>query len=155
MDENIIGTKTVFGAIIPQSEVDFSSIYNLALRNCPPSTGDLITFTGIVRDSSIKSDKQVVSLDIEGWEQGSPIMQKIAEEIAEKYNLTLTYLIHLTGSFQIGDALVIVVLGSEHREEAFAALPDIINRYKHEAPVWKKEIYDDGSSKWITTAKPE
>ncbi len=116
--------------------------------------GAFTSFIGVLRESSDKTNKKVVQMDVEAWpERASDTMNKIAEEIGMKYQLIGMRLIHFECIIGLGEPIVLVAISSEHRKEAFAALEDVILRYKQESPVWKKEIYDDGSSNWITTAK--
>ena len=116
--------------------------------------GAFTSFIGILRESSDKTEKKVVQMEVEAWpEKASDTMNKIAEEIGVKYQLIGMRLIHFEGMIELGEPMVLVAISSEHRKEAFAALEEVILRYKQESPVWKKEIYDDGSSNWITTAK--
>ena len=116
--------------------------------------GAFTSFIGVLRESSDDSEKEVVQMEVEAWpEKASDTMNKIAEEIGMKYKLMGIRLIHFEGIIELGEPIVLVAISSEHRKEAFAALEEVILRYKQESPVWKKEIYDDGSSNWITTAK--
>ncbi len=116
-------------------------------------SGAITTFSGIVRDVSDKESKKVVSMEVEAWpEKGKESMQKIAVRIGERYNLLGMRIIHFTGDLKIGDLIVLIVISSVHRKEAFIAMEEAINAYKNESPVWKKEIYEDGTGNWITTA---
>ena len=72
--------------------------------------------------------------------------------LGKKHGLLGLRIVHITGYLAIGDPIVYVVISSIHRKEAFGALEDIIHAYKNESPVWKKEIYSDGSEKWIRTS---
>ncbi len=147
--------KIIWGDILPKGSIRFEELYSDGLKNIGPNTGDLVSFVGIVRASSIYENKKVVALEVEGWEEGREIMQGIAKQTFENYHLTLTYIVHLIGRINVGEPIVYVLLGSEHREAAFKALDFIVHLYKKEAPVWKKEIYEDGSGKWIYTHKEE
>ena len=153
MHEKQENTKVIWGSILPAGALSFEEIYQTALKNAPPETGDLVSFVGIVRQTSIHEKKKVIGLEVEGWEEGKKIMNDIALKTYESYDLTLSYIIHLTGYIRVGKPIVYVVLGSEHRNSAFDALRYAVELYKKEAPVWKKEIYDDGSGKWISTRK--
>ncbi len=153
-ETRISNGQVIFGGIGMEKDFSFSELYDLAMTNAPPNTGDLITFTGVVRKTSSEYPKIVTHLIVEAWDEGAFIMENIARQIYEKYSLTLCYIYHLTGTLGIGDPIVYVVLGSEHRKEGFEALKEIIELYKKEAPVWKKEVYSDGSEKWISTTIP-
>lgn len=117
--------------------------------------GAITTFTGIVREISDVDDKKVVEIEIEAWEdRADESMSNIASRIGIAYELIGVRIVHLEGRIKLGQPIVIVALASIHRKEAFDALEEIIHAYKNESPVWKKEIYEDGSSKWITTSQP-
>ncbi|MDH5647757.1 MAG: molybdenum cofactor biosynthesis protein MoaE, partial [Candidatus Heimdallarchaeota archaeon] len=95
----------------------------------------------------------VVALEVEAWEErANDTMQEIAKKILNNHNLINIGIVHLTGYLNIGDPIVYIVIKSIHRKEAFVALEEAILAYKQGSPVWKKEIYADGSSNWITTA---
>ncbi len=116
--------------------------------------GAITTFSGIVREISDTEEKRVVQIEIEAWEEkADESMKLIAEEIGKQFNLLGVRIVHMEGVIKLGEPIVYVVLASIHRKEAFEALEEIIIAYKNKSPVWKKEIYEDGSSNWITSAK--
>jgi molybdopterin synthase catalytic subunit len=116
--------------------------------------GAITTFTGIVREISDVEEKRVIEIEVESWEgKADESMKKIAMQIGKKYELVGVRIVHLEGNIKLGEPIVLIVLASIHRKEAFQALEEIIQAYKNQSPVWKKEIYEDGSSNWITTAK--
>jgi molybdopterin synthase catalytic subunit len=51
---------------------------------------------------------------------------------------------------QVGEISVLVAVGCPHRSEAFEACQYAIDTLKHNAPIWKKEIWQDGSSRWVS-----
>jgi molybdopterin synthase catalytic subunit len=56
---------------------------------------------------------------------------------------------HRVGTLQIGDAAVAVVVGSAHRDEAFAACRYVIEELKRRVPIWKREVFADGRVEWV------
>ena len=56
---------------------------------------------------------------------------------------------HRVGRLQIGEISVLVAVGCPHRAEAFDACRYAIDTLKHNAPIWKKEHWADGSSNWV------
>jgi molybdopterin synthase catalytic subunit len=118
--------------------------------------GAITTFTGIVREISDVEEKKVVEIEIEAWEEKADnSMNTIAERIGTSHKLLGVRIVHIEGNIKLGEPIVFIALASIHRKEAFEALEEIIHAYKNESPVWKKEVYLDGSSKWITTAKTD
>jgi len=55
---------------------------------------------------------------------------------------------HRTGRVDIGEASVVIAVSSAHRAEAFEACRYAIERLKQVAPIWKKEVYEDGEI-WV------
>lgn len=111
-----------------------------------PEAGAIVLFSGEVRTDSTK---EVLYLD---YEVHKPLAEKMIHDIlleAGKYwNLKIALCIHRSGRVNISGAAVIVITASRHRKEAYEANQYIINRVKHEAPIWKREYFADGSSEW-------
>ena len=60
-----------------------------------------------------------------------------------------------TGKLTVGEISVLVAIGSPHRSEAFAACQYAIDTLKHNAPIWKKEHWKDGSTSWVSISACE
>lgn len=77
------------------------------------------------------------------------VFAKSAEKAILHYGPKIRiYVAHAKGRLNVGDFAVIVAVGTPHRDQAFRACRDVIEAVKHEAPIWKKEHYIDGSSEW-------
>ena len=95
--------------------------------------------------------RKIESLVIESYERhANAILQKIAEETRKKYALTKILIVHALGSFSAGEPVVLVLVASSRRKQGFDALKDAVERYKKEPALFKKEVYGDGSSSWIS-----
>ena len=112
-----------------------------------PGAGAVVLFSGEVRDSN--HGRAVAYLE---YEAHGPLAEKmIAEVLLEartKWELQVAVARHRTGRVAVGDTAVVVITASAHRSEAYAANRYIIDRIKHEAPIWKCEHYADGSHEW-------
>jgi len=79
------------------------------------------------------------------------VFQQIANQIRHTWSdVTHVVIHHRTGRLQIGEISVIVAVGCPHRSEAFAACKYAIDTLKHNAPIWKKEHWADGSTSWVS-----
>lgn len=112
------------------------------------SAGALVTFEGWVRDHN--EGREVVSLDYEVYRplaiaEGTRIIQEVSARVGVRRVLA----VHREGSLSLGGCAVWVGVISAHREEAFVACREIIDRIKVELPIWKKEHYVDGDSGWV------
>ena len=116
--------------------------------------GAIFSFTGIVRESSIHSKKKVKQIEIEIWEdKASESLIEIANKIKVQFDLIDIRIWHAYGILELGENLVHVVVASKHRDNGLDAIKESINEYKKLAPVWKKEIFEDGSFEWISGKK--
>jgi molybdopterin synthase catalytic subunit len=109
--------------------------------------GAVIVFRGVARKHS--RGRSVVHLEYEAYpEMAEKTMAQIGDEIQVKWPVSKVAIVHRTGVLEIGQASVIIALSSPHRAEAFAACQYAIDRLKQIVPIWKKEVWDDGSQ-WI------
>jgi molybdopterin synthase catalytic subunit len=79
------------------------------------------------------------------------IFRQISDQIRQQWPDTNRIVIHhRVGSLEIGEISVLIAIGCPHRGEAFAACRYAIDTLKHQAPIWKKEHWFDGSSTWVS-----
>lgn len=112
-----------------------------------PGAGAIVTFVGTVRDQA--RGKRVQYLEYEAYtEAAEEAFAQIADEIAQRWPVLGVAIHHRTGRVEIGEASVVIAVSSAHRAEAFEACRYAIERLKQVAPIWKKEVYEDGEV-WI------
>ncbi len=112
-----------------------------------PECGGLVTFSGIVRRKG--AIPNVVRLEYEAYEaMAVRILTQIADEIEGEVSGTEVAIHHRMGALFVGDVAVVVAAAAPHRAEAFTACRSAIDRLKHRAPIWKKEIGEEGEI-WI------
>jgi molybdopterin synthase catalytic subunit len=112
-----------------------------------PGAGAQVIFSGTVRNNN--NNKAVNYLEYEAHVQmASGMIHSIIIEASEKWSLTHAMAIHRIGRVGIGESAVIVITSSAHREEAYLANQYIIDKIKHDVPVWKCEYYVDGTKQW-------
>jgi molybdopterin synthase catalytic subunit len=117
------------------------------LSRAEPEDGALCVFTGVVRNHN--DGKKVLYLEYEGYEEMVvSIFDEIALEAKRRFGVTGVRIVHRLGRMEIGETSVVVAVSSPHRKEAFEACRFAIDTLKHQAPIWKKEYYADGSS-WL------
>lgn len=72
------------------------------------------------------------------------LMDAMARETAEKYDGRAVRMMHANGPVGLGEASVVIQVATPHRGEAFSACRYLIDRLKHELPIWKHEIWEHG-----------
>jgi molybdopterin synthase catalytic subunit/molybdopterin converting factor small subunit len=109
--------------------------------------GAIATFTGTTRVHS--RGRKVLHLDYEAYPgMAETVMERIAAELASKYDLCEIAITHRVGRLGIGETSVAIAVSAPHREHALAACKEAIDTLKERVPVWKKEVYE-GGEEWI------
>ncbi|MDB9527053.1 molybdenum cofactor biosynthesis protein MoaE [Oscillatoria sp. CS-180] len=123
------------------------AVYELADDSC---NGAIVVMSGMVRDNT---DGRTVSyLEYQAYEpMAIEVFKQIAAQIRQQWtDITRVVIHHRTGKLTVGEISVLVAVGCPHRGEAFAACQYAIDTLKHNAPIWKKEHWQDGSSTWVS-----
>lgn len=124
--------------------IDFNQMYQSARSE---DAGAVVIFSGEVRN--INNGKSVAKLEYEAYRpMADNGIQKILAEAITKFSLNRAVCIHRIGLLNISECAVVVVTSAPHRDMAYQANIYIIDRVKHEVPIWKKEFYEDGSYEW-------
>lgn len=119
----------------------------LLARAHHPGAGAVVLFSGEVRDNN--RGRAVAFLEYEAYAPlASGMIAEILATAKERWSLKVAVAQHRVGEVAIGDTAVVVITASAHRGEAYAANRYIIDRIKHEAPIWKCEHYADGTKEW-------
>lgn len=120
----------------------------LLLPSLSPQTGACVSFVGVVRDKNKGKpvDYMVYTAQKSMCEK---LMRESAEEAFEKYELTRLLCVHRLGQVNISEPSVVVLTESVHRQAAYDANRDLIEKFKFLFPIWKEEFYRDGSSAWV------
>jgi molybdopterin synthase catalytic subunit len=109
--------------------------------------GAMLTFYDRVREEGM-AKKKVVAVDYETDTEMSQIaLNEMLKEYDEKKLIRLNVL-HSLGKVPGGEICFVVILETEHRNEAFATLPGFINDFKTRIPIFGKEIFEDDSYMW-------
>jgi molybdopterin synthase catalytic subunit len=114
-----------------------------------PANGAVVVMSGTVRSQT--DGRNVLYLEYQAYEpMALKVFEHIAAEVQQQWPMvTRTVIHHRTGKLEIGEISVLVAVGCPHRAEAFAACRYAIDTLKHNAPIWKKEHWQDGSSSWV------
>ena len=122
-------------------------LVELISRAHHPKAGAVVLFSGEVRDSN--AGKQVAYLEYEVHiSMASKMIASILKEAEARWSLNIAIAQHRTGKLEVGESAVVVITSSAHRREAYMANRFIIDKIKHEAPIWKCEYFADGTKEW-------
>jgi molybdopterin synthase catalytic subunit len=115
-----------------------------------PANGAVVIMSGMVRNNT--AGRAVRYLDYQAYEpMALRVFQQIAAQIRQQWSaVTHVVIQHRIGKLEVGEISVLVAVGCPHRAEAFAACQFAIDTLKHNAPIWKKEVWQDGASSWVS-----
>ena len=111
------------------------------------ANGAVVTFLGTTRDNF--DGKRVLTLEYEAFdEMAIKKLEEVRQELLAEFGLDEIAIGHRIGTVGIGEISLVVAVGSPHRKEGFYACHKAVDRIKEVVPIWKKEIYQDGS-RWV------
>jgi molybdopterin synthase catalytic subunit len=116
--------------------------------------GAITLFIGVVRGETLKG-KEVKKLVLEAYEEkANETLANICSDLKKKQGIVDVQIHHLLGEFEVGEEIVYVLIAGDHRKNVFPVLEEAVERYKKEAPIFKKEYVTNGKGKtkayWIT-----
>lgn len=101
--------------------------------------GAITLFIGVVRGETLEGEN-VQKLTLEAYEEkANEVLTKICDDLSKKQGIVDVQIHHLLGEFNVGEDLVYVLVAGSHRNDVFPVLREAVERYKNEAPVFKKE----------------
>ena len=121
--------------------IDVQAVADVVRRD---AAGAVIVFEGVTRNHH--DGKQVVRLEYEAYlGMAESELETIAAELLERWPEARVAMVHRTGIVSLGEASVVIAVSSPHRDGAYAASRFAIDTLKASVPIWKKEVYSDGS----------
>ena len=132
---------------IGQEDFDVSD-HIAQLRAGDGGVGAVVTFLGTVRDR--QGDRHgISSLELEhypGMTEAS--IEAMIDQAFQRFDIRNARVLHRVGLLQPLDQIVLVLVASAHRGEAFQACEFLMDYLKTQAPFWKKETTAEGA-RWV------
>jgi molybdopterin synthase catalytic subunit len=109
------------------------------------ASGAVVTFVGRVRDHD--GGRAVVELEYSAHPSAQQVLEDIAAKLGqEALGLSVA---HRVGTLRIGDVALVAVVATAHRAEAFDVCARLVEEVKHTLPVWKRQLFADGTDEWV------
>ena len=110
--------------------------------------GGGVVVPGTVRDHH--AGRRVQHLAFEAYEaMALAQLAAIAADLVAKFAVDRVVMVHRTGRVAIGEPCVVVGVCAAHRDAAFLACREGIDRLKAEVAIWKRETFE-GGEEWVT-----
>jgi len=139
-------------AIVHLAEITEAPINTEAVKALvsDSTTGAVVLFSGDVRDHD--HGRAVLSLTYEAHPTSQTVLETVVNDFAAKSNITAIAAVHRVGEIPIGEAALVVAVGSSHRGDAFAEAGALVDAIKEKLPVWKHQFFADGTDEWVNCA---
>ena len=133
---------------ITQKSIDVQKVIDTASSL---GAGAVNVFIGTVRNTA--HGKNVLWLEYEAYESMAVAeIKKIIDDASHRWPMLGWAVCHRIGTLKPGEVSVVVAVSTPHRADSFAACEYIMDTIKEKAPIWKKEVFEDGQE-WIS-ARP-
>jgi molybdopterin synthase catalytic subunit len=106
----------------------------------------VVSFAGVVRDHD--DGRGVLELEYGGHPTAERILAEVAAEIAVDPAVYAVAVSHRIGRLEIGDVALAAAV-STHRADAFAACARLVGEVKARLPIWKRQVFADGTEEWV------
>ena len=117
------------------------------MKATSPRIGGITVFTGTARDFS--RGRLVEKISFEHFSgMAEKRLAKIRLEAKGQFDIIEVLIIHRIGEVTTGENIVLVMVGAEHRSDAFEACRWCIDELKRSTPIWKKEFTPEGEV-WV------
>ncbi|MBT4585113.1 MAG: molybdenum cofactor biosynthesis protein MoaE [Phycisphaerae bacterium] len=124
-------------------EVDVPKHSQLPAIGC----GGECIFVGRTRPEHNKQHGDLTELSYDCYKtMAQSQLEKLAEEAVARFSVRAIQICHSTGSVQVDKASVVIAVGSDHRDDAFLACRFLIDLLKLQVPIWKQEVWSDGTT---------
>lgn len=113
-------------------------------------SGAVVTFSGEVRNHD--GGKDVATLTYEIHPSAQEVLASIVSEVSARFAVNDIAVAHRYGDIAIGECAFAVAVSADHREAAFNACSALVNTVKEKLPIWKHQVFTDGSDQWVNFA---
>ena len=124
---------------------DAISVDEVVSRLADPAVGAMVTFVGVVRGST--DGRETLYLEYEAYpEMAVKTLDQVGREVQQRWpEVRQVAIVHRAGRLEVGETAIVIVLSAAHRRQTFDALHYAIDRIKEIVPIWKREVWADGT----------
>lgn len=144
------GGRPPAGALLSEVTEEPVRVAELARMVRDPGAGAVATFDGAVRDHD--SGRAVAGIMYSAHPSAGEVLATIARDVGTRQGLRALAVVHRVGELGVGDTALGVAVSAEHRDEAFEAVRDVVEQVKSRLPVWKQQVFADGTRQWSANA---
>ena len=114
------------------------------------AAGATVTFSGVVRNHD--DGRSVTELEYQVHPSAAAVVGEVAADVAGQDGVVAVAVTHRYGALGVGDVALVASVSAAHRGVAFRACSDLVDEVKRRLPVWKRQVFGDGSDEWVGSA---
>ncbi|WP_435006886.1 molybdenum cofactor biosynthesis protein MoaE [Tundrisphaera lichenicola] len=115
--------------------------------------GAVCSFLGTVREMT--GERRTASLDYEAYpEMALKTLGELEAQARRRWPVIELAIVHRLGHLELGEISVAVAVSCPHRDQSFEACRWLIDTLKEVVPIWKKEVWADGTEEWVHPGSP-
>jgi len=143
-----VSEASVLRAAVSQSPLDVAE--HAALVGSA-AAGAVVTFAGVVRDHD--HGRPVRGLEYSGHPTAARVLAEAAAKVAASapHGVRALAVSHRVGPLAVGDVALACAVAADHRAEAFAVCAELVDQVKRVLPVWKHQVFTDGTAEWVNS----
>jgi molybdopterin synthase catalytic subunit len=112
------------------------------------AAGAVVGFVGAIRDHD--HGRAVVELEYSAHPSAADVLAVVVAEVAAQSAGTRAIAAsHRIGTLRIGEAALVAAVSADHRQAAFATCALLVDTIKERLPVWKRQVFADGTDEWV------
>lgn len=112
-----------------------------------PSGGATVSFCGIVRDHD--HGRAVLELEYQAHPSAADVLAAVAGEFGAEPEVLAIAVSHRVGVLGVGDVALAAAVSTAHRQAAFDVCARLVEEVKRRLPVWKRQVFADGTDEWV------
>jgi molybdopterin synthase catalytic subunit len=144
---NTSSDAAVLRAAVGEDPLDVAEHAMLVER---AAAGAVVTFAGVVRDHD--GGRGVRGLEYSAHPTAARVVAEVAADVAARARGVRAIAVsHRVGALAIGDVALACAVAADHRREAFETCAELVEEVKRLLPVWKHQVFTDGSGEWVNS----
>ncbi|GAC48745.1 molybdenum cofactor biosynthesis protein MoaE [Gordonia aichiensis] len=133
--------------------IELSSHEQLVADAAGGAAGAVVGFAGAVRNHDGDHPSAVTKLSYSSHPSAPTVLAAVVDEVTRTVDgVRAVAVSHRVGDLDIGDVAFAVAVAADHRAPAFELCARLVDEVKARLPVWKHQLFADGSDEWVGSA---
>ena len=112
--------------------------------------GAVVTFSGAIRDHD--HGRWVTGIEYVAHPSAAAVLAEVVAEVTATGDAEAVAVSHRIGRLDVGTVVFVVAVAGAHRRETFELATRLVDQVKHRLPVWKRQVFGDGTDEWVGSA---